>query len=216
MAAKLRLQISISVDGHVAGPNQSEKDPLGEGGDRLHEWAYKLDAWNAEHGRDEGERNASSEVVEASTENIGAVIMGRNMFGGGPGPWPEDPPWKGWWGDDPPFHVPVFVLTHHERDPLEMEGGTTFHFVTDGIESALEQAKAAAGGEDVRLGGGAEVAQQYLRAGLIDEMQLNVVPILLGGGERLFEGLGGDEVKLELDRVVDAPGVTHLRYLPSG
>jgi dihydrofolate reductase len=207
---KLRFEISISVDGFVAGPNQSEEHPLGEGGEGLHEWVIKLEAWRKPHGREGGEVNASSEIVEEYDENLGAVVMGRNMFGGGPGPWGSDP-WNGWWGDDPPFHVPVFVLTHHEREPLEMDGGTTFHFVTDGIESALEQAKAAAGGKDVRLGGGAEAAQQYLAAGLIDELQLNVVPVLLGGGSRLFENVGTD-VGLELDRVVAAPEVTHVRY----
>jgi dihydrofolate reductase len=212
--AKLRFEISISLDGFVAGPNQSVDNPLGEGGEELHQWVIVLAAWRQPHGREGGEVNASSPVLEEALENIGATIMGRNMFGGGPGPWDEAEPWGGWWGEDPPFHTPVFVLTHHEREPLEKQGGTTFHFVSDGIESALEQAREAAGGKDVRLGGGADVARQYLRAGLIDELQLNLVPILLGGGERLFEGLGGDEVKLELDRVVDAPGVTHLRYRP--
>ena len=172
--SKLRFEISISADGFVAGPNQSEKDPLGEGGEQLHEWVLKLRAWRQAHGREGGEVNPSSELVEEALQNIGATIMGRNMFGGGPGPWGEEP-WNGWWGEDPPFHVPVFVLTHHEREPLQMQGGTTFHFVTDGIESALEQAREAAGGKDVRLGGGAEAAQQYLAAGLVDELQLNIV-----------------------------------------
>ena len=141
------------------------------------------------HGTAGGEVNASTPVVEGWSENVGATIMGRNMFGGGPGPWGE-PPWQGWWGDDPPFHRPVFVLTHHAREPLELQGGTTFHFVTDGIESALEQARDAAGGKDVSLAGGASVAQQYLAAGLIDEMEIAIVPVLLGGGARLFENLG--------------------------
>jgi dihydrofolate reductase len=213
--SRLKFEISISLDGFVAGPNQSVENPLGEGGEQLHEWVTKLAAWREPHGREGGEVNASTAVVEESLEGIGATLMGRNMFGGGPGAWDEESPWDGWWGDDPPFHTPVFVLTHHRREPLEKDGGTTFHFVTDGIESTLERARAAAGGKDVRLGGGADVGRQYLRAGLIDEMQLNVVPVLLGGGERLFEGLGGDEVKLELDRVVDAPGATHLRYRPA-
>lgn len=208
--SKLKFEISISVDGYVAGPNQSEEHPLGEGGEQLHEWVVKLEAWRVLHGREGGEVNPSSEIVAEATTNIGAVVMGRNMFGGGPGPWGDDP-WNGWWGDDPPFHVPVFVLTHHEREPLEMEGGTTFHFVTDGIESALAQAKEAAGGKDVRLGGGAGAAQQYLAAGLIDELQLNVVPILLGDGSRLFENVGTD-LRLEQTRVVHTPEVTHLRY----
>jgi dihydrofolate reductase len=171
-----------------------------------------LEAWRQAHGREGGEVNASTEVIEESLRNVGATIMGRGMFGGGPGPWDEADPWDGWWGEEPPFHTPVFVLTHHEREPLEKRGGTTFHFVSDGIESALEQAREAAGGKDVRLGGGADVAAQYLRAGLIDEFQLNLVPILLGAGARLFEGLGGADAELELDRVIDAPGVTHLRY----
>ncbi len=207
--SKLRFEITISADGYVAGPNQSEEHPLGEGGGQLHEWALKLDAWRKSHGRSGGEVNPSSEIVEEAMENVGAVVMGRNMFGGGPGPW--DDSWRGWWGEDPPFHVPVFVLTHHRREPLEMEGGTTFHFVTDGIESALAQAQEAAGGKDVRLGGGARAAQQYLAAGLIDELQLNVVPVLLGDGERLFENVGAD-LKLQQTRVVHTPEVTHIRY----
>jgi dihydrofolate reductase len=152
--SRLRLQISISVDGYVAGPDQSEEQPLGEGGEQLHEWALKLAAWREPHGREGGEVNASSPVMEEMNENVGAVLMGRNMFGGGPGPWPEDPPWTGWWGDEPPFHTPVFVLTHHEREPLELSD-TTFHFVTDGIEPALERAREAAAGRDVSLAGGA-------------------------------------------------------------
>ena len=142
--ARLRSQISISLDGFVAGPNQSEEHPLGEGGEQLHDWVVKLEEWREPHGHEGGETNASSAVVRESLDNIGATIMGRKMFGGGPGPWGDDP-WSGWWGDDPPFHHPVFVLTHHQRSPLEMEGGTSFTFVTDGIVSALEQAKAAAG-----------------------------------------------------------------------
>jgi dihydrofolate reductase len=207
--SKLRFEIAMSADGYIAGPNQSEENPLGEGGMRLHEWVVKLDAWRALHGRGPGEVNPSNEIVEEAMENVGAVIMGRNMFGGGPGPW--DDSWRGWWGEDPPFHVPVFVLTHHQREPLAMDGGTTFHFVTDGIESALAQAGEAAGSRDVRLGGGAEAAQQYLAAGLIDELQLNVVPILLGAGERLFENVGA-ELELEQTRVVHTPEVTHIRY----
>jgi dihydrofolate reductase len=206
---ELRFEISISTDGYVAGPNQSEEHPLGEGGEQLHEWVVKLDAWRRSHGRSGGEANASSAIVEEAMENVGAVIMGRNMFGGGPGPW--DPEWRGWWGEEPPFHMPTFVLTHHEREPLEMRGGTTFHFVTDGIESALAQAEEAAAGKDVRLGGGAEAAQQYLAAGLIDELQLNIVPVLLGAGERLFENVGSS-LELEQTRVVHTPEVTHIRY----
>jgi dihydrofolate reductase len=209
--ARFRFQISVSLDGFVAGPNPSEDDPLGEGGEQLHEWVIKLAAWRQPHGREGGEVNASTPVMEEALENVGATVMGRNMFGGGPGPWGDDP-WGGWWGDEPPFHGPVFVLTHHEREPLEKRGGTTFTFVTDGIESALEQAKQAAGGRDVSLGGGAEVAQQYLAAGLIDELDLNVVPVLLGGGTRLFDNLAGADLGLEQVRAIEAPGVTHIRY----
>jgi dihydrofolate reductase len=207
--SKLRFEIAISVDGFVAGPDQSEQDPLGKGGMALHEWVFKLDAWRKPHGRGSGEVNPSNEIVKEAMENVGAVVMGRNMFGGGRGPW--DDSWRGWWGEDPPFHVPVFVLTHHERESLEMDGGTSFHFVTDGIESALARATEAAGGRDVRLGGGAEAARQYLAAGLVDELQLNVVPILLGAGERLFENVGA-ELELEQTRVVHTPEVTHIRY----
>jgi len=212
--SKLRFEISISVDGFVAGPNQSEEQPLGEGGEQLHEWVVKLEAWRRSHGREGGEVNASSEIVAAAMDNVGAVIMGRKMFGGGPGPWNMEDPWNGWWGDDPPFHVPVFVLTHHEREPLELQGGTTFYFVTDGVESALSQAREAAGGKDVKLAGGASAAQQYLAAGLVDEMMLNVAPVLLGSGERLFEGVGAD-LELEQVRVVHTPEVTSVEYLVS-
>jgi dihydrofolate reductase len=208
--SKFRFQISVSADGFIAGPNQSEADPLGEGGEQLHEWVFKLAAWREPHGREGGEVNASTPVIEEAIDNVGATVMGREMFGGGPGLWGEDP-WEGWWGDDPPFHTPVFVLTHHERKPLEKQGGTTFTFVTDGIESALEQAKQAAGGKDVSLGGGADVAQQYLAAGMIDELDLNVVPVLLGGGTRLFDNLGAG-VELEQLRAIEGPGVTHIKY----
>lgn len=207
--SKLRFEISVSADGYVAGPNQSEENPLGEGGEGLHEWVLKLDAWRRSHGYGAGEVNASNEVVAEALENIGAVIMGRGMFGGGPGPWSES--WRGWWGEDPPFHVPVFVLTHHPRESLQMEGGTSFHFVTDGVEAALDRAREAADGKDVRLGGGAEAAQQYLAAGLLDELQLNIVPIVLGAGERLFENVPAG-VALEQVKVVDTPEVTHIRY----
>jgi dihydrofolate reductase len=207
---RLRFQISMSLDGFIAGPNQSEQNPLGEGGMQLHEWAFALAAWREPHGEPGGEVNASTRVVEESLENIGATIMGRNMFGGH-GPWGEEP-WDGWWGEEPPFHNPVFVVTHHARPPLAKSGGTTFTFVTDGIESALEQARAAAAGKDVSLGGGADVAQQYLRAGLIDQVQINLVPVLLGDGERLLDGVAGADVRLECVAAVAAPGVTHLSY----
>jgi dihydrofolate reductase len=207
---KVRFEISMSLDGYVAGPNQSEEHPLGEGGEQLHEWILKLAAWREPHGREGGEVNASSPLVEESWEGVGAGIMGRGMFGGGPGPWGEDP-WQGWWGEEPPFHMPIFVLTHHEREPLTL-GDTTFTFVTDGIESALAQAREAAGDEDVAIGGGAEVARQYLAAGLVDQLQLNVVPLLLGAGTRLFENGAGAGLQLERALVVETPEVTHLRY----
>jgi dihydrofolate reductase len=208
--ARLRFYLSVSLDGFVAGPNPSEQHPLGEGGMQLHEWAFALAAWREPHGKDGGEVNASTPVVEESLANVGAVLMGRKMFGGEAGPWGEQP-WEGWWGDDPPFHVPVFVLTHHEREPLQKDGGTAFHFVTDGVDAALQRAGEAAGDGYVSLAGGADVAQQYLRAGLVDEFCLSVVPVLLGGGTRLLANLGSD-VELEQVDVVQAPGVTHLKY----
>jgi dihydrofolate reductase len=206
--SQLRSHISISLDGFVAGPNQSMENPLGEGGEGLHDWVIVTEAWRAEHGKEGGERNVDSEVAAEVRQGIGAHIMGRNMFGGGPGPWDES--WRGWWGDDPPFHTPVYVLTHHAREPLEMDGGTTYHFVTDGIESALEQARAAAGDQDVLVAGGATAIQQYLKAGLLDELYLHVVPVILGGGERLLENVG--DPKLEPLDVVASPAVTHVKY----
>jgi dihydrofolate reductase len=208
----LRFRISMSLDGFVAGPHQSVDDPLGVGGMRLHEWVFPLAAWRAMHGLDGGEVNASSGVIEASLAGIGATVMGRNMFGGHPGPWRAEAPWNGWWGQDPPFRHPVFVLTHHPREPLALEGGTTFTFVTEGIEAALEQARRGAGGKDVALAGGASAARQYLAAGLVDEMLLSIAPVLLGGGERLFEGLGDDLSGLQLVETVPAPGVVHMRF----
>jgi len=210
--SKLRLKISMSLDGFVAGPSQSVDNPLGIGGMRLHEWVFPLAAWRAMHGLEGGEVNESARVVEESVANIGATVMGRNMFGGHPGPWNTEKPWNGWWGAAPPFHHPVFVLTHHAREPLELEGGTTFTFVTGGIEVALEQARRAAGGQDVSLAGGASAAQQYLAAGLVDEMEINLAPTLLGSGERLFDGVGDDLHGLELVRTVAAPTVTHLKF----
>jgi dihydrofolate reductase len=209
--SKLRCHISVSLDGFVAGPNQSAENPLGEGGERLHEWVIQLAAWRESHGHEGGVVNESGRIVEESRANVGAAVMGRNMFGPpGGGPWDEN--WTGWWGDDPPYHYPVFVLTHHPREPLEMKGGTTFHFVTDGIESALERARDAAGDRDIMLWGGAQVVNEYLAAGLVDELELHVVPVLLGGGARLFEGLGDAQPRLEQIRVVEAPGVAHLKY----
>jgi dihydrofolate reductase len=211
--SEVRLNMTMSLDGFVAGPDQSEKDPLGIGGMQLHQWLIRLKAFRETHGGEEGgEVNASTPIAEEILGNVGATIMGRNMFGGGPGPWGDDP-WKGYWGNNPPYHHPVFVFTRHTREPLQMEGGTTFHFVTEGIESALEQASAAAGGKDVSIGGGANVVQQYLAAGLLDEMLISVVPALLGGGARLFDNLGDAQLKLEQVQAIEAPGVTHIRYV---
>ncbi|WP_046471594.1 dihydrofolate reductase family protein [Allosalinactinospora lopnorensis] len=206
---KTRFQIAISLDGYMAGPRQSEENPLGVGGMRLHQWVFALEAWRRNQGMAGGVVNASTPVVEEAQANVGAVVMGRNMFGGGPGPWGQNP-WRGWWGDTPPFHAPVFVVTHYPREPLEMAGGTTFHFVTDGADSALRQAKRAAGGTDVLIAGGADVLRQCLAAGAVEEFDLHITPVLLGAGERLFEGVG--ELELEQVRAVDAPGVTHIKY----
>ncbi len=207
--SKVRVHISVSADGYVAGPNQSVENPLGEGGESLHDWVVPLKAFNEIQGREGGEVNASNEIVEESVANVGAEIMGRGKFGGGPGPWPDDE-WNGWWGDNPPFHMPVFVLTHHEREPLTLSD-TTFTFVTDGIEAALEQARDGAGGKDVMIGGGADAINQYLAGGVVDELELHVAPLLLGGGARLFEGVGPD-LELEQVRAIEAPGVTHVKY----
>ena len=201
-------RISMSVDGFVAGPNQSIDNPIGEGGMRLHEWAFKSTTWRDRHGQQGGERTVDDEVIDEVSAGIGAYIMGRKMFGGGAGPWDET--WKGWWGEDPPYHAPVFVLTHHPREPLPMQGGTTFNFVTDGIESALEQARAAAGDQNVSIAGGASTVAQFLAAGLLDELYLHIVPVVLGAGERLFDG-AGDPV-LEPVKVVASPSVTHVKY----
>jgi len=201
-------QISMSLDGYVAGPDQSMDDPIGEGGMDLHGWALATSTWREQHGRRGGERNADAEIIERSMQGVGAFIMGRKMFGGGDGPWDES--WQGWWGEDPPYHAPVFVLTHHPREPLTMQGGTTFTFVTDGIESALEQARAAAGDLDVAIAGGASAVNQYLAAGLLDELHLHVVPITLGAGERLLEDVG--RLALEPIEVVASPAVTHVKY----
>jgi dihydrofolate reductase len=211
---KLKVDISVSLDGFVAGPNQTLDEPLGRGGELLHEWAFGAHAWREAHGKEGGERNVDSEVVEEGIAAVGATVMGRRMFSGGEGPWEDDPNADAWWGDDPPFHHPVFVLTHHEREPVTKEGGTTFTFVTGGIESALEQARAAAREGDVALAGGADAIQQYLSAGLVDEIQLHVAPLLLGGGVRLFDGPVPDPPHaLERIRVIESPtGVTHVTY----
>ncbi|HXR55780.1 MAG TPA: dihydrofolate reductase family protein [Casimicrobiaceae bacterium] len=210
--ARLRLRIATSLDGFVAGPHQSVDNPLGVGGMQLHEWAFRLAAWREMHGLSGGDVDESTPVVLESIANVGATIMGRNMFGGHPGPWNPTHPWNGWWGANPPFHHPVFVLTHHPRPPLALEGGTAFTFVTEGIEAALAQAQDAAGGKDVALGGGAKAAQQYLAAGLVDEMEISLVPLLLGSGARLFERVGADLHGLALVRTVTARDVMHLRF----
>lgn len=207
---RLTCDISVSLDGFVAGPNQSLEDPLGEGGLRLHDWIFGLESWRERHGLSGGETNVDGEVVEESLEATGAVLMGRRMYSGGEGPWDDDPNADGWWRDEPPFRVPVFVLTHHPRETVIKQGGTSITFVTDGIESALEQARAAAGDKDVALAGGANVVQQYLKAGLLDELQIHLVPLLLGSGVRLLDGV--DPGELELARVLESPSVTHLRY----
>jgi dihydrofolate reductase len=206
--SSVACQISISLDGFVAGPNQSLENPVGEGGMRLHQWLFETAAWRELHGEEGGRRTADSDVVADLFKNVGTYIMGHKMFGGGDGPW--DTTWTGWWGDDPPYHVPVFVLTHHARDPLVMQGGTTFTFVTDGIESALERARAAAGKRDVQIAGGAQTVRQYLKAGLLDELYLHIAPVILGAGERLLENVG-DPVMKPID-VIASPAVTHIKY----
>jgi dihydrofolate reductase len=210
--SKLRLKISMSLDGFVAGPEQSVANPLGIGGMKLHEWVFPLKVWRSMHGMEGGEVNESSKVVEESMANIGATIMGRNMFGGHPGAWDASKPWNGWWGDNPPFHHPVFVLTRHSREPLAMQGGTTFTFTTHGIAGALAAARKAAGGKDISLAGGARAAQQYLVAGLVDEMEINLAPVLLGRGERLFDRVD-DLHGLALVRTIATPKVVHLKFI---
>lgn len=209
--SKLRLFITMSLDGYAAGPDQSEDDPLGVGGMELHQWVFPLREFQEMHGGEGGVTNASSDVLKERRTGVGATIMGRNMFGPVRGPWPDEA-WRGWWGEDPPYHHPVFVLTHHPREPLEMDGGTTFYFVTEGLESALAQAKESAGGEDVLIAGGASVVNQYLAAGLVDEIDISIAPIIMGAGERLFDGVGAGVVKLTQARTIEAPGVTHIKY----
>jgi dihydrofolate reductase len=206
----VRFSITMSIDGYIAGPDPSVENPLGVGGERLHDWAVALEAFRRQHGMEGGEVNESTPVMEAMHENVGAYLMGRNMFGGGAGPWGDDP-WNGWWGDDPPFRAPVFVVTHHPREPLELRDGASFTFVTDGVESALEQARAAAGDRDVLVCGGAGVVGQCLDAGQVDRFTVSIAPVLLGGGTRLF-GDRSQTKRLEQIGVIQAPGVVHVTY----
>ena len=198
---RTNLSMSMSADGFVAGPDQDEDHPLGVGGLRLHQW----------HIGDEKDHPVNRQVVSDMMDGVGATIMGRNMFGPIRGEWGSTD-WKGWWGEVPPYHCPVFVLTHHARDPIPMGGGTTFYFVTDGIESAYALAEAAAGDRTISIAGGASCARQAIRAGLVDDIDLQVSPVILGSGERLFDGFDAGRPELELERVLQAPGVAHLRY----
>jgi dihydrofolate reductase len=207
---KVRVEISMSLDGYVAGPDPTLEEPLGRNGEELHEWVVATKAWREQHGLEGGDDNEESDMVGEGVSTAGAYVMGRKMFSGGSGPWESDPRAMGWWGDEPPFHVPVFVLTHHAREPEEMEGGTTFFFLSEGIEAAVEQARLAAGERDVAVAGGADVIQQALAAGLVDELQVHVAPTLLGGGTRLFGE--GRPVRLEATRVLSSPRATHVRY----
>jgi dihydrofolate reductase len=209
---KLVLDITMSLDGFVAGPNQTLEEPLGEGGERLHDWIVGLAAWREQHGLEGGETTPDSDVVDEAKRETGAILMGRRMFSGGSGPWEDDPKADGWWGDDPPFGVPVFVLTHHERERVTKQGGTSYTFVTEGIEAALEEARAEAAEKNVSIAGGADVAQQYLSARLLDELQIHVAPRLLGDGVRLLDNLGTSPPELELTQVIPTPAVTHLKY----
>ncbi len=202
--SKVMAQMSKSLDGYIAGPNDGLESPLGENGERLHEWIYKLASWRERHGLSGGTTSPEDEQMDEAFENMGAVIMGRRMFDGGEGPW----------GDEPPFHLPVFVVTHREREPLVKQGSTTFHFVTDGIDSALTQARAAAGEKHVGVGGGANLIQQFLARGLLDELHIHIVPVLLGGGRRLFEPNGTPMIELNITQVSHSPDVIHLGFEP--
>jgi len=208
----LTFDISTSLDGFVAGVGPTLESPLGNGGEQLHEWVFGLAAWRKPHGLDGGEQGPDNDIVAEQLASTGAAIMGRRMFSGGQGPWEDDPNAAGWWGDSPPFGYPVFVLTQHAREAETYANGTSFTFVTEGIEPALEQARAAAGDRDVSIAGGASVVQQYLRAGLVDEFQVHVAPVLLGDGVHLFGRLGLGPRDVEIARVVSSPSVTHLRY----
>lgn len=201
--------LAVSLDGYAAGPDQSLEHPLGVRGPELMQWFFPTRTWRAMQGGEGGETGVDDGIAQQGFAEVGAWILGRNMFGPVRGPWPDDS-WKGWWGDEPPYHVPVFVLTHYAREPLVMEGGTVFHFVTDGIESAVKQAIAAANGKDVRIGGGASTIRQLLSASLIDEMHLAVGPVLLGGGEPLFQGLDMHALGYRCDKVIPGERATHM------
>jgi dihydrofolate reductase len=212
---KVRVQsFAVSIDGFAAGPNQSLQNPLGVRGPQMMEWFFPTRVWRAMQCMEGGETGVDNRMAEQGFENIGAWILGRNMFGPVRGPWPDEN-WKGWWGDEPPYHVPTFVLTHHARAPIEMKGGTTFHFVTDGAESALAKAKAAAKGMDVRIGGGASTVRQYLKARLIDEMHLAVRPVLLGQGERLFDGVDLRALGYEVSHSAQGERALHVTIVKS-
>jgi dihydrofolate reductase len=209
---RLTLDISMSLDGFIAGPNRTSEQPLGEGGERLHDWILGLASWRERHGMSGGEKNADDEVVRETLDTAGAVLMGRRMFSGGEGQWEDDPVADGWWGDDPPFRVPVFILTHHPRETVAKQGGTSFIFVTDGLESALAQAREAAGDKDVSVAGGASLVQQCIAAGFLDEMQVHFAPVFLGEGVRLFDHIGAGSRGLEIERAIHSPAVTHVKY----
>ena len=209
---RVYLDISVSLDGFVAGPSPTLEEPLGKRGEELHEWVVALKSWRERHGMSGGETGPENDLLAGSVADQGAVVMGRKMFSGGRGPWEDDPKADGWWGDEPPFQTPVFVVTHHARDPAVKENGTSYVFVTDGVESAIEQARVAAGEKGVLVAGGADIAQQALRSGQLDELQLHVSPVLLGAGTRLFDNLDAADIRLEPTRVVDAPAATHLYY----
>jgi len=214
--SKVRVHsFSISIDGYGAGPNQDLENPIGVGGLKVFDWFFPTRTWQRMHGGEGGETGVDDDVAAQAFENIGAYILGRNMFGPVRGPWPDES-WKGWWGDEPPYHTPVFVLTHHPRAPLTMAGGTTFHFVTDGIHSALKQAKDAAGGKDVRVGGGVGTIRQYLESALIDELHLAIVPFLLGSGEHLLGGLNLPAFGYECGERIEGVRATHVTLRKRG
>jgi len=210
--AKVVFDVSVSVDGFLAGPNATLEEPLGAGGEALHEWAFATKRFREQHGLEGGEEGVDSDVVDEYLRSTGATVMGRRMFSGGEGPWEDDPNANGWWGDEPPFHHAVFVVTHHPREALVLKGGTMFTFVTDGIEAAVVRAREAASDLDVAVAGGANVIQQCLRAGLVDEFQLHVAPVLLGAGVPLFAGGPAEPLRAVRSRVIESPGVAHLRY----